>query len=225
MNKSIPVIISKETVMSHLNESDPQEAQLTSKASKMDLEAFNLLVLKYQNLVYNHALALLGDQRAAEDATQESFLKAFKNMGNFRGGSFRPWLMKIATNTCYDELRKGKRRTQISLYFANEYGEEQDSPAWLADSSPSIQSVLEHKELSLELHRMVEELPTEYRSALTLVDIHGLDYAETAQALGIPLGTLKSRLARARFMMRNKLSKHYECSMSCTLWKPSSICA
>lgn len=211
--------------MSYLNQPDPQEALLISKASKMDLEAFNLLVLKYQNLIYYHALALLGDHRAAEDATQESFLKAFKSMGNFRGGAFRPWLMKIATNTCYDELRKAKRYTRVSLYVENEYGEEQENPAWLADTSPSILSVLEHKELSQDLYRMVDELPAKYRSALTLVDVHGLDYAETAQVLGIPLGTLKSRLARARFMMRNKLSNYPECSTNYTVWNTSSICA
>lgn len=211
--------------MSPINQPDSKEAMLIHKASRGDLEAFNLIVLKYQDLVYSHAYALLGDRYAAEDATQESFLKAFKNIGNFRGGSFRPWILKITTNTCYDELRKSKRRTHISLYAKNEYGEEQDSPAWMADPAASIQNILEQKELAHKLYRTLDELPVEYRSALTLVDIHGMDYAETARVLGIPLGTLKSRVARGRFLMRKKLTNHLERVSNFAVWNASSICA
>jgi RNA polymerase sigma-70 factor (ECF subfamily) len=211
--------------MSYLYPSDLQESELISRASAMDLEAFNRLVLKYQDLVYYHAYALLGDHHAAEDATQESFLKAFKNMDKFRGGSFRPWLMKIATNTCYDELRKGRRYSWVGLYTEDEYGEELENPAWIADPNASVPSLIEQKELSQKLYRLISELPVEYRSALTLVDLNGMDYAESARALGVPLGTLKSRLARARFLMRKKLCNHLDPSANFVAWNASSICA
>ena len=209
---------SKKDIVSH-------EQLLILKASKMDLDAFNLLVLRYQDLIYNHTYALLGDRCAAEDATQESFLKAFKNMGKFRGGSFRPWILKIATNTCYDELRKSKRRNQIALYVENEYGEELDSPAWMADPAASVQFALERKELSHNIYRVLDELPADYRSALTLVDVYEMDYAMAAQILRIPLGTLKSRLGRARFLMRYKLSKHVGQHSSLAALQMTSLCA
>jgi RNA polymerase sigma-70 factor (ECF subfamily) len=211
--------------MQYTHHPDIQETLPITQAANMDLEAFNLLVLKYQDLVYSHAYGLLGDHYAAEDATQESFIKAFKNMNNFRGGSFRAWLLKITTNTCYDELRKSKRVTQTALYPENEAGEEIESPTWIADPVSSPQTMLEHKEFSHNMYRMLDELPTKYRSTLTLVDVHGMDYAEAAQALDIPLGTLKSRLARARFLMRCKLSSHFDHPASFSLANSSPICA
>jgi RNA polymerase sigma-70 factor (ECF subfamily) len=211
--------------MSYTNLLDQNESPLIPQASGLDLEAFNALVLKYQDLVYNHAYALLGDHHAAEDATQESFIKAFKNLDNFRGESFRAWILRITTNTCYDELRKSKRFTLTALYPQNNNGEEVESPAWIVDPDPSPQATLEHKEFSHHMYRMLDELPAKYRSTLTLVDVHGLDYAEAAQALDIPLGTLKSRLARARFLMRCKLSNQFDRHTNFVLTKPASLCA
>jgi RNA polymerase sigma-70 factor (ECF subfamily) len=211
--------------MSFVEQFEPDESLLTLKASKMDLDAFNLLVLKYQNLVYYHAYALLGDPYTAEDATQESFIKAFRHMGNFRGGAFRPWILKITTNTCYDKLRKSNRFTQSALFFENEYGEEQDSPAWVADPAASVQTAFEQKELSENLYHMIDELPSNYRSALTLVDVYEMDYATAAQILKVPLGTLKSRLTRARFLMRNKLFNHVDHPSTFSTTLTASMCA
>lgn len=211
--------------MSYTNQLEQNESSLIPKVSGLDLEAFNTLVLKYQDLVYNHAYALLGNHHAAEDATQESFIKAFKNLNNFRGDSFRAWILRITTNTCYDELRKSKRVTLTALYPENEDGEELESPAWIIDPNPSPHATLEHKEFSHNIYRMLDELPAKYRSTLTLVDIHGLDYAEAAQALDIPLGTLKSRLARARFLMRCKLTNQFGISPSFAFSNVSTVCA
>ena len=211
--------------MSYTNQLEQNESSLIPKVSGLDLEAFNTLVLKYQDLVYNHAYALLGNHHAAEDATQESFIKAFKNLNNFRGDSFRAWILRITTNTCYDELRKSKRVTLTALYPENEDGEELESPAWIIDPNPSPHATLEHKEFSHNIYRMLDELPAKYRSTLTLVDIHGLDYAEAAQALDIPLGTLKSRLARARFLMRCKLTNQFGNSPSFAFSNVSTVCA
>ncbi len=177
------------------------EETLIQQAVQGSLEAFNQLVLAYQNLAFHQACAVLGDEALAEDATQQSFIKAFHGMKNFRGGSFRAWLMKIVTHSATDLLRQAKRHATVPLYPEDDDGEEIESPAWLADPAPSVQTIVEQNELIQTLHRKLEELPEAYRSVLTLVDIHELDYAEAASALGIPVGTVKSRLARARLQI------------------------
>ena len=91
------------------------EAALIQKAQNGDVAAYNRLVLKYQEGVYNVAYRIMGEPHAAEDATQEAFISAYGSLKSFRGGSFKSWLMRIATNACYDELRRRKRRPQTSL--------------------------------------------------------------------------------------------------------------
>lgn len=182
------------------------ERVLTERAARGDLDAFNQLVLMYQNLAYNHAHALLGDPALSEDATQESFIKAFENMGGYRGGSFRAWLLKIVTNSAYDLLRRSRRHPTQPLFPEDDEGEEVESPTWLADPAPSVQATVEGNEDAKRLYELIDELPEAYRSVLTLIDIHELDYAEAAQILNVPLGTVKSRLARARLQLKEKLS-------------------
>ena len=175
------------------------------KAAKGDLEAFNQLVLSYQNMAYNHAYSMLGDAAQAEDATQESFIKAFQALNSFRGGSFRGWLLRIVTNSAYDILRRSTKRPTQPLFPQDENGEEHESVSWLADPDASVQEAVEQKELSRDLERVLNELPDVYRSVIVLVDVHEFDYGEAAQALNVPIGTVKSRLARARLQMQKKL--------------------
>lgn len=181
------------------------EEALVGMASKGDLDAFNQLVLNYQDMAYHHAHALLGDPASAEDAAQESFIKAFQAIGRFRGGLFRAWLLRIVTNTSYDMLRESKRRPTQSLYPNGDDGEEIESPAWLADPNASVQDSVERKEESHRLYQMLDGLPEAYRSVITLVDLYELDYLEAARILNVPIGTVKSRLARARLQMQEKL--------------------
>jgi RNA polymerase sigma-70 factor, ECF subfamily len=181
------------------------EETLIQQAVQGSLEAFNQLVLTYQNLAYHQACAVLGDEALAEDATQQSFIKAFQGMKNFRGGSFRAWLLKIVTHSAYDLLRQSKRHPTLPLYPEDEDGEETESPAWLADPAPSVQAIVEQNELIKTLYRRVEELPEAYRSVITLVDIHEFNYMEAARALDIPVGTVKSRLARARLQVASSM--------------------
>jgi RNA polymerase sigma-70 factor (ECF subfamily) len=181
------------------------EAQWIEKAVNGDLDAFNQLVLSYQPIAYSHAYGLLGDPASAEDATQEAFLHAFQAMRGFRGGSFRAWLLKIVTNAAYDMLRRSGRHPTQPLFPVDEDGEEVESPAWLADPNPSVQETVEGNEFTKKIYKLLDELPEVYRSVLTLVDVLELDYAEAAQTLNVPLGTIKSRLARARFQMQKKL--------------------
>jgi RNA polymerase sigma-70 factor (ECF subfamily) len=109
------------------------------------------------------------------------------------------------TNSAYDILRRSHRHPTQPLFPVDEDGDEIDSVPWLADPTVSIPDTVEQNELSKDLCRILDELPDSYRSVLTLIDIHDLDYTEAAQALKIPIGTVKSRLARARFQMKEKL--------------------
>lgn len=181
------------------------EEVLVRRASEGDLESFNQLVIMYQNIAYSHAFALLGDPALSDDVTQESFIKAFENMGGFRGGSFRAWLLKIVTNSAYDQLRRARRHPMQSLVPEDENGEEIESAPWLADPSASVQTTVEQNEDARRLYRLIDELPDVYRSVLTLIDLYDLDYPEAARILRVPLGTIKSRLARARLQLRERL--------------------
>jgi RNA polymerase sigma-70 factor (ECF subfamily) len=170
-------------------------------ARQGDLEAFNQLVNAYQDVVFNQAYRLLGDRQDAEDVTQKAFLAAYHKFSQFRGDSFRAWILKIVTNLCMDELRRRKSHPNLPLEPVGEDGEEFDSPAWLVDSSISPEEYAERSELRSALQRCLDRLPDEYRTAVVLVDVQGIDYAEAASILGVPVGTLKSRLARGRAKM------------------------
>ncbi len=175
-------------------------------AADGDLDAFNQLVLKHQDSAYHHALAMLNDGWLAEEAVQDSFLKAFQNMNSFRGGSFRGWLMRIVTNTAYDMLRRSAKRPTQPLLPDDEDGEEIESPRWMADPNASVEGAVERDEQAQVIHHTLSELQNIYRDVLTLVDLQEFDYEEAAQALNIPIGTVKSRLARARLKARQLLS-------------------
>jgi RNA polymerase sigma-70 factor (ECF subfamily) len=186
------------------------EHVLIGKASKGSLDAFNQLVLRYQDIAYHHAYALLGDAASAEDITQDSFIKAYLNIRSFRGGSFRAWLLKIVTNRAYDLLRQSRNHPIQSLFPEDDYGEEIESPAWSADPSPSVEATVEQNEDSRRLHQLLDELPDVYRTILVLVDLYELEYWEAAEILQVPLGTVKSRLARARLRLWRKLQGNFE---------------
>ena len=175
---------------------DTDEMSLVAMAARGDLDAFNQLVLCYQDLAYGQALSVMGDPAEAEDITQESFIKAFQKIRQFRGGSFRAWLLKIVTYTAYDQLRRNKRQPTTALNPEDEDGEEMESPSWLADPGPSVEVILERDELSRTIQGLLDELPESYRNVINLIDRYELDYKEAAEALGVPIGTIKSRLAR-----------------------------
>lgn len=183
-----------------------EEKDLIAQAANGDLDAFNQLVLHYQDIAYHHAYALLGDPAQAEDAAQESFIKAFQALNTFRGISFRAWLLKIVTNSAYDLMRRAQRHPTQPLYPEDENGEEVESAAWLVDPSSDVQNIGEEHELSRQIYQALAELPEAFRSVLTLIDVNGMDYTEAAEVLGVPLGTVKSRLARARLQMQGKLT-------------------
>jgi len=186
------------------------EAGLIESARSGDLNAFNRLVLAYQDIVYNQAYRMMGEAAAAEDAAQDAFIAAYRNLASYRGGSFKAWLLRIATNMCYDELRRRKRRPTTPLEPLDNEDEEIESPRWIADPSASPEEAAERAELAEALQNCLNGLPAEFRSVVVLVDIQGMDYTEAAQATGKPLGTIKSRLARARLRMRDCLQGFWE---------------
>jgi len=187
------------------------ESALIAQSKKGDLDAFNCLVLSYQDQAYNLALRMLGDQPSAEDVVQDSFIKAYKKLHAFRGGSFRAWILRITTNNCLDVLRRQKRTPTLPLNPINEDSvEEQESPYWLADDSPSAEEKVIQKELGDVIQRCLQQLPEDFRAVVVLVDVQGLNYQEAAKVVKSPLGTIRSRLARARQRLQKCLQRVWE---------------
>ena len=180
------------------------EEALINAAQKGDLDSFNSLVLHYQNQVYNVAYRIMGEGDSAADATQEAFISAYKSIRRFRGGSFRGWLLRIVTNACYDELRRRKRRPATSLDDKAEWleGSEDDEAGGLAYRPPGPERATQQFELAEALQECIRRLPLEFRTVAVLVDVQEMNYQEVAEVVGSPLGTIKSRVARARARLR-----------------------
>ena len=182
-----------------------EESALIAAAKRGDREAFNDLVIQYQSIAYNVAYRILGNVDAAADATQEAFLSAFKAVSQFRGGSFKSWLLRIVTNACYDELRRQKRRPTVSLQPMGADEDEIESPVWLEDPGETPEETALREELSSAIQNCLDSLDDDFRIVVVLVDIQGMDYAEAAESTNAPLGTIKSRLARARMRLQDCL--------------------
>lgn len=181
------------------------EGLMVEYALQGDLDAFNRLVLAYQDIAYNVAFRVLGERTGAEDAVQDAFLSAYRKLKTYRGGSFKAWLLRIVTNACYDELRRQKRRPSVPLQPTNTDNEEIESPAWLEDPGESPEDAALRAELSVAIQNCLDSLDADFRIVVVMVDIQGMDYAEAAEAVRSPLGTIKSRLARARTRLQDCL--------------------
>jgi RNA polymerase sigma-70 factor (ECF subfamily) len=186
------------------------EAALIRDAREGDLDAYNRLVLAYQDMVYHQAYRMIGEPEPAEDATQDAFIAAYRHLGDYRGGSFKAWLLRIVTNTCYDELRRRKRRPTTPLEPVDDDDEEIESPRWMADPGESPEQSAERAELAHAIQRCLDELPDDFRMVVILVDLQGMDYSEACNVVRTPLGTVKSRLARARLRLRDCLQGFWE---------------
>jgi RNA polymerase sigma factor (sigma-70 family) len=183
------------------------EPALIASAQKGDARAFNQLVLLHQGMAYNVAYRVLNDRDAAADATQDAFLSAFKAIRQFRGGSFKAWILRIVTNACYDQLRIKQRRPTDSL---DDLPVEDDRIESLRDPADQPDEHLERLELNQVIEAGLRTLPAEQRIVVVLSDLQGLDYQEIAQATSLSLGTVKSRLSRGRARMRDYLLKQRE---------------
>lgn len=164
-----------------------------------DPGAFEELVRRYQGRLYNLAYRLTGDAEDAQDLAQEALFKAYSALRTFRTGErFSPWVYKIATNLCISHLRR--RRPQVAL--------DEQSP--FVDGSPSPEDVAEQKELRETVQRAITALPEQYRAVILLRHQQDLPYSDIAQALGLPIGTVKTHLFRARDMLHKLLSKEID---------------
>lgn len=184
------------------------EVALVQSARKGNLDAFNELILHYQTQVYNLAFHLLQDGAAADDAAQDAFISAYKSLSKFRGGSFRAWLLRIVSNACYDEMRRRKRRPSVSW---DDFGEmEQEANPHLVDSGALPEEAVQQQELAALIERTMAKLSKDQRMVLLLVDRMDFSYQEVAEIMGVRLGTVKSRLARARKQMQSLLQEERE---------------
>jgi RNA polymerase sigma-70 factor (ECF subfamily) len=183
------------------------EEALIRQAKKGDIAAFNRLVLYYQEAVYNVAYRIMGEPQSAEDIAQETFITAYKSLNSFRGGSFKAWILRIATNRCYDELRRHKRRPQSSI---EEMTEENESLAFLRSPEDGPEQHRQRVELAVAIERCLDGLPEDQRVATVLCDVEGHDYQEIADIMRVSLGTVKSRLSRARARLRDCLQQSKE---------------
>ncbi len=197
IRKQPPISGSFDTPLEELD-----EEVLIQRALDGELDAFNQLVLRYQGLAYSVAYRMLQDDAAAADAVQDSFIKAYRALDSFKGGNFKSWLMRIVVNTCYDVLRSRQRANTESL---DDLPVESDYVTHLVDKAESPEDYVERMELSDLLELGIRSLPPDQRLALVLCDVHGYAYEEIAEITGMPMGTVKSRISRARAKLRDFL--------------------
>src|SRR5512141_3093486 len=181
------------------------EKDLIKAAQRGDLNAFNALILRYQNMLFGIALRMLGDEDTASDAVQEALISAFSKFQTFRGGSLRSWLARVTVNACYDEMRRKRRQREVPLEQFNMEGEEVEDLSWMIDRAARPEERYESSEMDSAIQQSLNQLTPAYREALVLVDIEGLSYEEASLAAHVPVGTVKSRLARARLQVRSFL--------------------
>lgn len=188
------------------------ESNLVQAAQDGNVEAFNQLVLKYQNRVFNLAYHLLGEVAAAEDAAQTTFLNAYQKLSTFRGGSFCNWLLRIVTNQCYDELRRQVRHPMIQVDPLDEGEEGGLNLNFLPADIPTPEQIVVREDVRRAVRQALQEVPVEYRRVVALVDLEGMSYEEAAVILRKPLGTIKSRLTRGRLKLREQMESYYRSS-------------
>jgi RNA polymerase sigma-70 factor (ECF subfamily) len=181
------------------------DQELVERAQKGDKRAFELLVMKYQRKLARLLSRMVRDQAEIEDITQESFIKAYRALPQFRGESaFYTWLYRIAVNTAKNYLVARGRRAPTTTEFSNEEAEGFEDAELLRDiATPDAE--LQTKQIAAAVNKAVEALPEELRTAITLREIEGLSYEEIAQMMDCPIGTVRSRIFRAREAIAEKI--------------------
>ena len=188
--------------------SGQDDKRLISLSKDGDLAAFNTLVDRYERDIYNLCYRLLGDKQSAEDAAQEAFLSAYRSLAGFAGGNVRSWLLRIAANQSKDELRRRKRKDRAASL--DQMFDTLGASVEVPDPSQTAEQVVEDKERAQLLQVLLLQLPEEQRTALVLVDLMDHRYEEAAEILELSVGTVKSRIHRARTKLRKILSGNPE---------------
>ncbi len=195
------------------------EQKLIASARGGHLHAFNQLIQAYQGVAYGVARRILSDPDLAADAVQDSFIKAYHKLDQYRGGSFKAWLLRIVVNTCYDRLRALRRRPTTSL---DDLFEQPDRSELLLAPTEGPESYALRRELRVELETAIADLPYHQRVVVVLSDIEGYNYHEISDIVGIPLGTVKSRIARGRARLRDRLVVPHYAHPAQPTWLPTT---
>ncbi len=182
-----------------------RDRALVEQAKSGDLQAFNQLVELYQDYLFAMTLRFVRDRDVAEDAVQEAFFSAYRNLDRFSGSSFRAWLTRIALNAARDILRKRKRRPSEPY---PEWEDESWQPPAPTSEGPEQVALLRHQRSAIA--RAMATISDDQRSAIILYDVQGYDYAEIASMTGVSVGTVKSRIHRGRLALRDRLGAQME---------------
>ena len=188
----------------------PDESLLIKKAREGNVPAFEELIRNYQQMVYNIALRMCGNEDDASDIAQETLIKIFRSIRDFKGDSkFSTWIYRITTNVCLDYLRKNKKNAGR---FINPEFETDDGSleVEIKDPAPQPEEVAERKEVQRAVQEAIDKLSEDHRTVIVLRDINNLSYEEIAVILNCSEGTVKSRINRARSALRDILSKNKE---------------
>ena len=188
------------------------EKLLVKKSQSGDIESFELLISAYDKRAYNIAYRIMGNEEDAKDMAQEALLRIYKSIKDFKGqSSFSTWLYRIVTNVCLDELRRRKNEKYISMdsTIQTDSGELHMELCSDKETPESVYERVEQKELIMNA---IGELSEDYKSAIVLRDIQGFSYEEISKMLDCSLGTVKSRINRARNMLRERLKSCMELS-------------
>jgi RNA polymerase sigma-70 factor, ECF subfamily len=195
------------------------ETQMIASILAGNTHEFHDLIQPYERSVYSMALSMLQNEADAEDVAQEAFLKAFRNLGKFRGeAKFSTWLISITLNEARSRLRQKKTAKTESLDELNEGGHV--SPALLRDWREIPSEVLERGEVRVLLQHAITDLPLIYREIFLLRDMEDLSVDQSAEALGISVSAAKVRLHRARMMLQKKLAPQFKQIMPKRRWFP-----
>ena len=189
---------------------DLKERDLIRRAKQGDMLAFEELILNHEKIVYNVALRMMNHSEDARDISQEVFLKAYRNLANFdERSAFSTWLYRITHNTCIDEMRKRKGKQNYSLEeeLENEDGSMQRQ---IADEGDTPEESLLREEQKSEILQALDTLSEEHKAAIILRDVKGLSYEEISEILELSLGTVKSRISRARNQLKTEILKMRE---------------
>jgi len=179
-----------------------EDALLVKKAQNGDVRAFEELVKKYEGKVYGLASRMLAFSEDANDAAQEAFIKAYRSLKNFRGDAkFSTWLYRITNNVCLDYIRKNSRR-ELPLEIE---GDPEEGGARAPDivSDVNVEKLAEDGEFRALVQRAINKLPEQHRTMVLMRDVQGLGYTEISEMLGLPEGTVKSRINRARGRLKD----------------------
>jgi RNA polymerase sigma-70 factor, ECF subfamily len=209
--------VSEQTLNSSFNDPVLDELSQVEAARRGDVDAFNQLIERYQRPAYSLAYRTLGEAEAAADATQEAFLSAFRAVHDFRGQSFKAWLLRIVVNACYDELRRRQRRPAASL---EAMAEQTEVELRSSDAIHGPEATAARYETAEVIQQALQRLPPDQRMVVVLCDVQGMSYEEAAVVLDVAMGTVKSRLSRARARLRDELVARGE--LPRTVERPSS---